>query len=277
MSGNVVAARAEFEKALAINQGNLQAIGGLAGLDLRAKNPAAARARIEARVAADPKNVALRMLAGRVYRAMGDATAAESAFRAALDIDPNQLEAYGALGGIYASQKKLDEARAEFEKLAKVRPEAAVGSYTLVGILYQFQNRNAEARAAYEKVIAIDSRAAVAANNLAWIYAEEGGNLDVALQLAQTAKGQIPDRHEVNDTLGWVYYKRGLATLAVPPLREAVEADPKNAGYRFHLGLAHAKAGNAARAREELQQGLALDPKNPLAEEANKTLATLAK
>lgn len=33
------------------------------------------------------------------------------------------------------------------------------------------------------------------------IYTEHGGNLDVALQLARTAKQILPDQPEVNDTL----------------------------------------------------------------------------
>jgi tetratricopeptide (TPR) repeat protein len=208
---------------------------------------------------------------------VGETAAAESAFRTAVELDPSLLDAYSALGGMFASQKRLDEARAEFEKLAQARPQAAAGSYTLIGILYQAQNRNADARAAYEKAIASDSRAAVAGNNLAWLYAEEGGNLDVALELARTAKAQLPGRPEVNDTLGWIYYKKGLASLAVPPLEDAVNAAPKNAEYRFHLGLAYAKAGNATKAGEELRQALALNPTFAGAEEARKVLASLPK
>ena len=55
----------------------------------------------------------------------------------------------------------------------------------------------------------------MAANNLAWRYAEDGGNLDVALSLAQTAKRKLPDSPEVSDTLGWIYLKKDLDTQAV--------------------------------------------------------------
>ena len=42
------------------------------------------------------------------------------------------------------------------------------------------------------------------------------------LQLAQTAKAKLPDNPGVNDTLGWVYHKKGLGTQAVAALQEAV-------------------------------------------------------
>ena len=57
----------------------------------------------------------------------------------------------------------------------------------MVGLIYQMQKRTDEARQAFERVVALDPKAPIAANNLAWIYAENGGNLDVALQHAQAA------------------------------------------------------------------------------------------
>ena len=140
----------------------------------------------------------------------------------------------------------------------------------MVGVLLEMQKKPAEARAQYEKVLAINPRAPVAANNLAWMYAEEDGNLDVALQLAQTAKSQLADVPEVNDTLGWIYQKRGLSAMAVSPLEQAVAKDPNNAMYQYHLGLAYASTGASAKARQALQRSLALE-KAPAQIEAVKT------
>jgi Flp pilus assembly protein TadD len=192
-----------------------------------------------------------------------------------MELDPSRFEAYGALGALYASQKRLDEARAELEKLAKAQPKSAEASYTMVGILYQLQNKNAEARTTYEKVLALNPRAGVAANNLAWLYSESGDNMEMALQLAQTAKAQLPDRAEVNDTLGWIYYKRGLGTLAVAPLLESVQRDPNNPVYHYHLGLVYAKNGDNAHARQSLQQALALKADFDGAQDAKRVLASL--
>ena len=75
------------------------------------------------------------------------------------------------------------------------------------------QERGGEAR--FERVIGLDPDAPVAANNSAWMYAESGGNLDVALQLAQTAQRGLPESAEVSNTLGFIYYKKNLLTLAI--------------------------------------------------------------
>jgi hypothetical protein len=45
--------------------------------------------------------------------------------------------------------------------------------------------------------------------------------------------------------------------MAIPPLREAVNADPNNPSYRFRLGQALAKSGQAAEAKKELEAALA--------------------
>jgi Flp pilus assembly protein TadD len=192
-----------------------------------------------------------------------------------MELDPSRFDVYGALGSLYASQKRLEEARAELEKLAKAQPRSAEASYTMVAMLYQLQNKTAEARTTYEKVLALNPRAGVAANNLAWIYSESGENMDMALQLAQTAKAQLPDRPEVNDTLGWIYYKKGLGSLAVSPLSESVQRDPKNPVYHYHLGLVYAKNGDNVHARQSLQHALELKADFDGAQDAKRVLASL--
>ena len=100
----------------------------------------------------------------------------------------------------------------------------------------------------------------VAANNLAWMYAETGENLDVALELAQRAARRLPDHPAVHDTLGWIYYKKGLTSLAVPAFLKCIEKEPKNPLFHLHLALAYAKAGETSKARVVLQQAIELDP-----------------
>ena len=115
----------------------------------------------------------------------------------------------------------------------------------------------------------------MAANNLAWIYAEDGTNLDQALQLAQTAKAQLPDSAQASDTLGWIYYKKGLATLAITALKDGVSQNRSNPIIHYHLGLAYAKSGNKPEAQRSLEQALKLNPQFEGAADAKRVLGTL--
>ena len=130
----------------------------------------------------------------------------------------------------------------------------------------------------YRKALAIDQNSPIAANNLAWIYAEYGkGNLDEAIRYAQGTVQRFPNVPGFADTLGWVYYKKGLYGPAVEQLQKAVAKDGNNPVYRYHLGMALAGSGDKVGARRELEQALRLgEGKNfTQAEEVQKALATL--
>ena len=219
-------------------------------------------------------NVELKILSAQAYAAANNLSAAEQSLRRALEIDPNNLQVYGALARVYAMQQRLPEATAEFEKLAERQPKA-MAPLTLAGVLLQLQNKPNEAKAFFQKALDVDSRAAVAANNLAWLYAEDNEKLDIALQLAQTAKAGLPDRHEVDDTLGWVYYKKGLSTLAVAAFQRSVHLQPDNPSYVGHLGLAYAQSGDKDKARQTLERALKIKADFDGADEARKILKSI--
>jgi tetratricopeptide (TPR) repeat protein len=268
-------ARRSFERALELDPASLDALTGLVQLDVAAKQLDQARRRVDAAVAKTPANPELLLLAARTYTTAGDEARAESTLRQAIKADPSFLVAYNVLGQLYIKQSRLDAARQEYEALAMKRPND-VAARTMVGMILQVQNRPAEARTHYEKILELDQRAAVAANNLAYMHAEAGTNLDVALNLAQTAKAALPDDPDVNDTLGWIYYKRGLTSLALEPLQQSVDKDPSNAMYLYHLGLAYLKAGDRVKARSMLERALTLQLASAEAAEARKALASIA-
>jgi tetratricopeptide (TPR) repeat protein len=271
---DLASAKKSFDRALELDPNDFDAFRGLIGVDLANKRYDEARAKVEGRVAMEPKNPAVLLLAARTYASMGDMAKTEEHLRKTLEVNPSRLEAYGMLGQLYLQQRKLDRAVAEFHALAERQPKN-VGAPTMIAMILQIQGRTAEAQKKYEDVMQIDPRAPVAANNLAWIYADGGGNLDVALHLAQVAKEQLPDSPEVNDTLGFDYLKKDLASLAVPPLQVAVEKDPKNPSYRYRLGQAYAKLGNKDAAKRELQEALKLRPDFPEAADARRILSEL--
>ena len=68
----------------------------------------------------------------------------------------------------------------------------------------------------------------------------------------------LTDVAAVSDTLGWVYYRKNLPQLALPPLLKAVKAEPLNAEFHYHLGATYAATGDKVKARHALTQALEL-------------------
>jgi tetratricopeptide (TPR) repeat protein len=263
-----------YARAVQLDSTNVDALNGLVVIDLSRRKPDAAFARLDDALRRSPNNSKLLLLAAQTRIATGDSRASEELLKKTIAADPQNMRAYSTLGAVYARQGKLAEAQKQFESISAAEPKA-IFPRTMAGILYQLQNNPAAAQQAYESVLQLDPRAGVAANNLAYMYASGNGNLDVALRLAQTAKQQLPDDPDVSDTLGWIYFRKGLPELAIRPISESTQKDPKNAIYQYHLGLAYAKTGNKAAARQALERALALDANFDGAADARTTLAAL--
>jgi tetratricopeptide (TPR) repeat protein len=107
--------------------------------------------------------------------------------------------------------------------------------------------------------------------------AEAGTNLDIALNRAQTAKAASPDDPDIDDTLGWIYVKKGLPALAISPLESAVQKNPSNPVYHYHLGTAYLKRGDSERAKTLFERALRISSSFQGASEAKRALDGLAR
>jgi putative PEP-CTERM system TPR-repeat lipoprotein len=252
-------ARASFEKSMAMDPTQYEALAGLTTIDMLEGKLPQARTRIDSRLAGEPNRLELLLLASRVYAAQRDFSKAEATLRRSIELDPSSSQAYALLAAVLLRSGRLEAARAEYDQIAQRDPKN-IGAQTISAMIVQSQQKTEDARKRYETIVNADPTAAVAANNLAWLYAEEGSKLDEALRLAQGAAARLPKSAEVHDTIGWIYVKKELPMLAVPAFEKSVELAPDNPSYRYHLGMAYSRGGDAAKARAALQQALKLKP-----------------
>ena len=238
-----------YEKALAADSKNFDALSGLIVILNRQKQFAAAHTKIDQIIAASEGNKdvlpALHYLKSDVFMAEKNIDSAETELKKAIEIDGEYLPAYSAYASILVSRNQTDAAVEQYKKVVEKKPSASV--HTLLGILEDARSNSAEAEKNYRKALEISPDSPIAANNLAWLLAETGGNLDEALALAQTAVKTNPNNAGFYDTLGWVYYKKGLKSQAVEQLKKAVQIDERetartgqkpNPEYRQRLGIA---------------------------------------
>ncbi len=265
--GNLPEAYSLYEKALNADPRNFDAISGIVNISIRQGQPEKAHARLDSLIEANAGRgevlAALSFLKSNVYSAEKNPEQAERHLLNAISTDPDYLPAYSAYASFLVSQKRISEALDQYRKVVEKRPVAP--AFTMLGILEDSQGNTSAAEKAYRRALELAPETPIAANNLAWLIAEQQGNLDEALQLATMAVSKGQTTAGFYDTLGWVYLKKGLASPAVEQFRKAVAVEQSAAqktgsipvpGYRVRLGMALAKAGDKESARREVETSL---------------------
>jgi tetratricopeptide (TPR) repeat protein len=269
---NRVAAQAAYEKALDADASNTEALAGFVGIQLQAKRYDPVKRRIEAAVQKAPRNGQLLVVSARAYAVMNDYARAEQLLRSAIEVSPDLIDGYSLLARVLVAEGKADGALKEMENLSARRPDVP-GPHVMAGFIYGIQQKTSDAKAAYRRALAIDPNTPLAANNLAYLLAADGESLDEALQLAQLAKQRMPNASDAADTLGWVYFKKGLYRPAVEALREAHMRAPNDVTIQYHLGLALHRSGSPEEARRLLEVALKASPTAPEAAAARQAIA----
>jgi len=260
LRGDPARARECFQRAQSLDPARYEILRALLDLDVRDGRLAESTQRVSAALRARPDDPRLVQLQGEVALYSGDHATAEASFQRAIDLDPNDVSAYEKLARYLMVTGRPDEVVRTYESALQRNPDAA-SLHLMVGSLYEMQGRIPDAIGRYEDAVRLDPSLAVAKNNLAYLLADTGGNLDRALDLAKEAKELLPDNANAADTLGWVLYKKNAPEAAVVHLREAVRGmepdDPHAAVVRHHLALAYEAAGDFRSAREAVDEALA--------------------
>src|SRR5262249_4515705 len=124
---------------------------------------------------------------GKIALQSGKLDIAEQAFKRTLELQRDSFSASMGLAETYAGEKQSELAIATYEDLEKRSRDTAFIPLR-IGLLEESAGNWEKAQEAYLRSISLDSNNPTAKNNLAWIYVQHGGNLDLALRLAQEAK-----------------------------------------------------------------------------------------
>jgi len=261
LEGRNDAAREKLLKALEQHPGHPEILESLLATEMATGNVDDALLRIEKAAAEKPDDAHMQRLLGTALLAAGKGQLAEAKLRRAIELDPNSMAAYQWLARYLLGSNRQEEGIKTYEQAVEKQPNSAPLRFTL-GTLYEGTGRRADAMAQYEKTIELDPSLAIAKNNLAYLMAEEGKNLDRALDLAQEAKAQMPDNPNVADTLGWVLLKKGIPEAAIGYLQEAESTFPVGSPdlgvVRVHLAMAYEAANQPEKAQEVLTRALGL-------------------
>jgi hypothetical protein len=124
---------------------------------------------------------------GRYYQGQNRLDQAIEAYRKALALDRNFVDAHNALGAAYAAQGRLDEAVIEFEIVVATLPVTSY-AWNNLGYVYLLQGKSGDAIAALERATAFDLTNQRAWNNLGTALAQRGESVAAKEKFARAAE-----------------------------------------------------------------------------------------
>jgi tetratricopeptide (TPR) repeat protein len=176
-------------------------------------------------------------------------------YKEVLKTTPNSVDVWLRLGVMQRQLGQFDAALASFEQAGNINNKSTE-AFLNQALLNDALGKKKEAADAYSKVLAIDPENALALNNLAYMTADSGANLDQAMTFAERAKKKAPNSADISDTLGFVYYQKNLNGQALSIFRQNVQEHPQNPTFRLHLAMALLKQGDKQGARDEASKAL---------------------
>lgn len=279
---NFAAARTTFGKLAVSMKRSATPHLGLAEVHAAERNWPEARAAILRAIEVDPDNLTARVALVNLDIQSGHLDLARQSSQAIQSKWPAMADGFVAEGKVLVAQKAFDDAESVLRRGIDVTQDPA-----LVARLYAFLlergkgdaadslvngwsgKRPADARILisagdsrlargdygaaekwYRKALPIAPASPGLLNNLAWALGKQ--HSPEALDFIQKALALNLGDPAVLDTAGWLHTEMGDATKAVAYLEEAAKARPDDTSIRLNLVRALAKAGNAAKAREEL-------------------------
>jgi putative PEP-CTERM system TPR-repeat lipoprotein len=246
----------EYEAALEIDPERIDALKSITQIHSIQGTPQLAFERADRHLLRTKNQGAVYELMGRQKLAGKDYAAGIQLLEKAVERNPDLVSAYYTIGSAYAAQGRFDVAIDQYEKVSAKHPKM-VAPLMMAAILYELKKDHKKANEKYQRILDLNKNFTPAANNLAWNYAQYGGNLDVALTLAQKAREANPNDPGVADTLGWIYYKKGIYQSALSLLKESNEKyGGQNATVLYHLSLALEKNNEKALAQETVKKAL---------------------
>lgn len=149
---------------------------------------------------------------------IGDSAEAIHAYKNALRLKPNYVEAQSNLGNVYRELGDLSAAISVYERVIQLKPDYAAGY-----------------------------------NNLG-VALKESHDLDRAIEVYQQALRIDPHNAESHYNLGMVYIEREQGEKAAPAFQKAIEVKPDYAKAHHNLGLALLWQGQRDAALSQFRQ-----------------------
>jgi tetratricopeptide (TPR) repeat protein len=212
----------------------------------------------------------------------GDPEGGLAAVEEILKLDPNDQEGLRLKGYLLGRLGRNEEAIAFYKDLLERfpnDPEVQKRARSGLSIIYVNMDELDKGEQELEILYQRDPNDPGINNDLGYLYADRGKNLEQAEAMIRKAVAEEPDNPAYLDSLGWVLFKQGRIQEALPPLEKAAASETADATILDHLGDVYFKLKQLKKAREAWakaeQIAASAKPPDKRLEEIRKKLAAL--
>jgi tetratricopeptide (TPR) repeat protein len=262
-AGDLEEAAAEFEKALALNPHDADALLGLSGIAAMRGNRARAEHLVKVALASNPDfPPALAQLAD-LRRDAGDLGECVRLYREAVALHDSAPTLYLGLGDCLQRAGQYPEAEATFTRALELDPDSFAAVYNLGVTAFQ-QGREEDAIAHYERALEMDAHDPLAAatyNNLGTVHLDRGETEQAIARWEQAVEASAA-QFEARYNLAAQYLERGRLDDAIPLLEQAARLAPNHETLHTRLARAYMEKGRGEDAFRALSLVRRLYPEN---------------
>jgi Flp pilus assembly protein TadD len=252
-----------------------RAVEGLAQTYFFQKRPEKALKLVQENVTSQGSTSAqTRFLLAEAEMAAGQPDRAAEEYQHLISQDPKSYRLHLRLGDALMQQNRFKEAVSCYEKARQLSPGDSE-TVALLARAYEGAGQKDRAKQAYRDVLKLRPDNVPVLNNLAYLIADTGGNLDEAMQLAEDAHRRAPQDPRIADTIGWIYLKKHTPQAAIQVFSNNVRSAPANPTYRYHLALALIDVGDFDHAKKNLDAAVSNHPPELEMAQIRQTLASL--
>lgn len=302
--GQPINAVATFKRLVTLSPKSVRALGLLAGAQVIADDPDAARKTLADAQKMDPDYVPAQVAMIELEAGAGNAAKAMELAVKLRTQKPDIALGDVLVGDLYVRSKNYDEAIAAYNVGLEKRNNATLAirrfsarraagqedvgltefktwidsnndrrARHVLASAYLALGKNDDAIRESEYLLKQEPENPVLLNNLAWLYQQKQDKRSV--EFAQRAYKLAPNSAAVADTLGWIYVELGEYDKAVDMLQKANGLAPQQGDIQYHYAVALEKAGRKQAAKRELEKLLDSGRKFSKMEEAKGLLKQL--
>ena len=198
-----------------------------------------------------------RLAESAVVEEAGNTDAAIALMKGVAESDPKNAYLFHRLGDTYRRNSMFRQSRDSYMASMALGRDTG-GLHRSLGVSLERLGETRAAETHLLRAIEIDPGDAYALNYLGYWWADEGRNLDQAIEMIERAVSHRPSSGFFVDSLGWVHYKLGDPARAVGYLERATELEPSDPEITGHLGDVYWALGRREEARFKWRLALSL-------------------